>query len=230
MLDSKHEARVKAIVEDWVESGQMFTAYDVTKVLRTEVGTSVHINHFDVRKIVNDMWFDTWNDYKPSVFNDSNYNRTLADLPKAVAWVYHHSLADYMDYDPNAVKKPDSIPTFLNPIQDDNDTDDTDNNTVADVFIGPDKRGRICVPKKALNMIHAKPGDKVLVTPGNDCVLIKDAAYGTKCPGDTYIVDKSNNVRIRPYMFKKANMDVVKVGLFGVQWKVVADEIILETY
>ena len=224
-MDTKTEARVETIVEDLVEDSKMFTAYDVTKIIRNEVDKNVKIYHSEVRLIVNNMW-ETMGQF----FVDNYYVRTfITVINDSKAFVYHNNMDDICNYDTDALpeeKKSNSQP-FDNPIND-NDLDkldDTDNVDSTDDIIMPDNRRRICIPKKSLKAIGLEPGKKVYVHHGNNCVIILDRTLGAY---DTpYIVDKSCNVRIGLKLFRQSGMNMFDVKLNGVKLDVGLNSIIL---
>jgi len=230
-MDTKTEARVETIVEDLVEDRKMFTAFDVTKIIRSEVDENVKIYHSEVKRIVDNMW-DTMGQF----FTDNKYVKTLTWISDNVrAFVYHFAMDDHSQYDPDALPeeknnkandwvRSTSVPVdmtgFSKQVDDyvNDDVDDDDPVVVADdktnFRIMPDNRGRICVPKKALEAIGLTPECTAYIRYGNYYVEVDyNDIYGHD---EIYIVDKSGNVRIGLGMFIKANMDIRKVEMCGV--------------
>lgn len=179
-MDVHNQNRVETIVKDLVEDRKMFTAFDVTKIIRAEVDKDIKIYHSEVRRVVNNMW-----DTMGQLFDNSDYTRTLMNVvANSKAFVYHHSMSDPYTYDPNALPEKEN-----KDVDDDDDDDDDDDN---DVLL-PDNRGRICVPKKALKKMGLKPGDVVYVVVDDMMIDLYDY-YVTN--GVKYVVDKSGNVRV----------------------------------
>lgn len=82
---------VKATVETFVAKAFMFSAFDVTKTVRADLGKSVFVSHNDVRDIVSSMYANGLMD---------QYVRDLAKMgSSAEAWVYYHPISDINDYD-----------------------------------------------------------------------------------------------------------------------------------
>ena len=179
-MDTQTEARVQTLVEDLVEDRKMFTAFDVTKIIRAEVDKGVKVYHSEVRRVVNDMW-----DTMGQLFDANYYVRIFMTVTgNAKAFVYHNNMDDVCNYDP------DALPEKENKDVDDDDLDDDEDN---DVLL-PDNRGRICVPKKALERIGLKPGDVAYVVVDDDMMI---DLYDYYVPnGVKYVVDKSGNVRV----------------------------------
>jgi len=234
-MDTQTEARVQTLVEDLVEDRKMFTAFDVTKIIRSEVDKGVKIYHSEVKRIVDDMW-DTMGQF----FTDNKYVKTLTWISDNVrAFVYHFAMDDHSQYDPDALPEEDnddkadgwisstSVPVdmtgfsnqvddYVNDVVNDDadDEEDVDFNELKSDVILPDNRGRICVPKKALEAIGLTPVHVVYVRNGKNCVIIDSITLETS--DKIYIIDKSNNVRIGLGMFRKANMDIQKMEMCGV--------------
>ena len=232
-MDTKTEARVETIVEDLVEDRKMFTAFDVTKIIRSEVDENVKIYHSEVKRIVDNMW-DTMGQF----FTDNKYVKTLTWISDNVrAFVYHFAMDDHSQYDPDALPeeknnkandwvRSTSVPVdmtgFSKQVDDyvNDDVDDDDPVVVADdktnFRIMPDNRGRICVPKEAIQAIAIglKPGDTVYVHDAKHCVIMDTITLESS--DALYIIDKSHNVRIGLNVFKKAGMDINKIKSCGV--------------
>lgn len=82
---------VMATVETFMNKGFMFSAFDVTKTIRANVGKNVFIPHTEVREVVSSMYEDG---------SMGQYVRDLAKMgSSSEAWVYYHPVSDINDYD-----------------------------------------------------------------------------------------------------------------------------------
>lgn len=177
-IDPIIEAMIQQLSEDKVAAGEMFTAFDISRIVQN-MG---HVNrHENMKCIVHDLY----NRYDR---NDRNlfdgYTRTLIEVQKGKpqAWVYHPVAADPLLYKPPSLSLPTQGMTpqaFYN----------------ISAFIGqrkPDARGAVSVPAAMIRKIGAKPGDTVVVENTGTSLVV--AINGS---GRNYIVNKSNNIRIK---------------------------------
>lgn len=88
MADAATEQLVTAIVQDRVQSGIMFTAYDVTVEARRRGG---NVRHNDVRDLVHELF--------ENGRMGATYNRSLIDVGAPTKpWLYHHFNDDPVNY------------------------------------------------------------------------------------------------------------------------------------
>jgi hypothetical protein len=183
MCDSATADLIRGVVKDLTDENLMFSAYDITKILRDR-GHSV--SHRDVRSEVHSM---LGNDEIPRYvklmhsFEDRDGN-TIS------AFVFMPDGNFVGDYDAKAL--PDSLQNA--PKTNQNATTRVGGKKVARIPFGPlDSRGRLWVPKAALFQLGAVPGDKVFVLVGNGRISITQAKKQNAVP---YHVDKDGLIAI----------------------------------
>lgn len=185
-MQPNEEQAVEDVIADFVQKGIMFTAFDITKVMRSDKGLNVY--HSDTRDFIRRFWNKGRMD---------GYGSTLVNLPVSgspLAFVYHPLTSDPNMYDPNnlvaAIKSADPVG---DPVAADPD------GTVIRV---PDHRQRICVPKEMIDSIYrsvcGRSVNVVAYGPGNRIEVGFETFYDTGADVSVYLIDKSGNVRISP--------------------------------
>lgn len=152
MCDFATQNRTEEIINEFITSNTMFSAFDVTYKLREE-GFKVY--HSEIRNIVRNM------------FNNdllTNYSRTLINIDNTQTFIYHGSNSDPYTYNKDwQVKK--SISTDINNLTtvDDNNSslstpinikDNTDNTNIDSIIVHRTKEGRFEIPKKLIDKIR----------------------------------------------------------------------------
>jgi len=207
-------------VEEKINSGKPFTAYDITKAIRKEKQpTGGWIQHFQVKPIVHDLFYNG---------DMGSYTRSIIDTPGGNAWLYHEVGYDIWDYmeEEFGYDRPTTTVTSANDNDDNNSDnsldwdlelgvdddleleddvnnslgdelfDDEDNEEVDGDYFLVDSGGRVCVPKEDVESIGCYPGDFVEVGfyPNENIMHIFRCHYSQD---STHTVDKSGNIRIR---------------------------------
>ncbi|MFA7218938.1 MAG: hypothetical protein WC119_00235 [Synergistaceae bacterium] len=83
---------IRDVIDKFVSDGFMFTAFDVTRTVREEVGKSTSVSHNDVKVIIQ------------NAFNNGELGQYVRDLinvgTKVEPFVYYHPYSDIVNYDP----------------------------------------------------------------------------------------------------------------------------------
>jgi len=179
---------------------KMFTAYDITKMIRAKVGKGVSVSHDDVKNAVHEMFENSVGAMKRLY----RINVCINPAVGASAWLYYEDYYSITDYDPDAIR----VPNFATDVEDEaeveevEDEDDAkadaavedDRDPTAKYDIAVDNRGRICIPNFILKAAGALPGDTVYAAKNIGKIWIDPPAGVDNY--DEYIVDKSGNVRV----------------------------------
>ena len=153
-MDNVTEAVALKVVDELTENKDLFTAYDVTTLLRARGVKVRHQGNGGVRDFVHDLF--TRDDH---VFAD--YNRDLQTLPGGTSvFVFCPYNDDPDNYDPNQHRNTNSTST---PAVQTPTVPVTATTTVDDGKVGTDQRGRLCVRANLLRKLGVFPGYTVFV-------------------------------------------------------------------
>ncbi|HUU87611.1 MAG TPA: AbrB/MazE/SpoVT family DNA-binding domain-containing protein, partial [Candidatus Glassbacteria bacterium] len=99
-----------------------------------------------------------------------------------------------------------------------NDEEDVVNDALDEVFVKPDNRGRVCVPKSMIDALGLSENDPVVAEIGNGQIILYGDKSDVKTDSSTrvYIVDKDHNIRISAYALELAELGdrkMLSVGL-----------------
>jgi len=195
VLRDKIIAKVNALTA----ANVMFTAWDVTRLLRQD---GEYVKHYETKEVVEELFNDE------DIRNASEeYFRTsiCVDPNKGVyAYVYHRAVDDPYTYDPNGltitptavVNQPTVTPSPVAPTPAVSTLTPINVTPAGDGVLHTDTRGRLLIPKKIVNEAGFKVGDVVYayIGMGGDLCVSKYAN-----PQDrSYIVDKYDDLRIKP--------------------------------
>jgi len=175
---------VKDAVEAKICQGEMFTAYDITKVLRKNGWAK----HFTVRDEVHRMFM--------AGEMDPDYKRTNGRVTSNddYAWIYHHYMDDADDYINPSVSPANALsPTNVTPTV----TPTAVSQTVGASYTKTvDNRGRLLIEKRYVANLGLSPGDMadVCLYGRSRLVVSKVVCAGTLLR--VYIVDKDGAIRI----------------------------------
>ena len=221
-------AEIENVVNDFVNGGNMFTAWDVTVAVRKVAKAKVQ--HYEVKREVHQM-FDNG--------NMVGYNRELANLPNVnpQPWIYYPPSADPKTYTGKpvapaaAVALPAPSTTVAGSMTALDDGADIGGD--GSVVYKWDTTDRLCIPNKLIRELGLKAGDEVEVvcevTPTNEVRVIQKGAAAIYnnglSPVATYMVDTYDNVRITRGALNK-------IGLNGVAFEIErnGDEIKVKKY
>lgn len=202
-------SEIENVVNDLVNNGTMFTAWDVTLAVRKTV--KARVQHFEVKREVHQM-FDNG--------NMVGYNRELANLPNVdpQPWIYYPPSADPKTYTgkPVAPAAAAALPAPT-PVASMTALDDgADIGGDGSVVYKWDTTDRLCIPNKLIREMGLKQGDEVevvcAVPPGNEVsVFQKGKPDYTKGLSNvaTYVVDTYDNVRITRGALNKIGLSAV---------------------
>ena len=197
------ETIIRNIISQKVQNGEMFTAYDITLLVRA---TGELAKHSQVKNIVHDLMR---NDNVGITYASSLRTFALAAFP---AVVYFPLGADVSNYDPNAVKKalaqvPNTTSTLTQPVVTTTTTVSGSNNvpttvgaavngnfTNKTVKVGSGNRVR--VPAESIRKLGLKSGDKAYVSADGDNITIS-AAQPVGKTAKAYTVDEYDNLLFR---------------------------------
>jgi hypothetical protein len=181
---------VAEMVEKMVNNDKMFTAFDITSLLRNIHGEE--IRHYEVRGVVHDMFMNS------SLPLD--YICTSVDIPidgkPSKAFVYHPKWKNPIEYNADEFQGEDANP--FSKAQSTGSSVTTSTSTAAPVSKFArmrDGRGRICVPARVVRKAGLVPTDTVMVEISSGKLKLR--------PGNVisvgevrYTVDKHFNIRI----------------------------------
>ena len=214
MLSDATKDEVRAVVGKMTDNDEMFTAFDVTHVIRVTVDPGAP--HHEVKGIVHGMF---GNDELPN-----DYARTPSDIDvggkTANAFVYHPQWKNPMDYDPHRFQDETGDPfdssagmagtptVASTPAPSTPPTPPAPTPTPTPVGVGRcDKRGRISVPAKIMRRLGCYPGSVAWVVPSTNQMTVHRNNPGTGKP-IPYVVDRSGNIRISSRTARIANIAV----------------------
>lgn len=205
---------VKDLVVDtvnaFVQDGQMFTAYDVTKHVRSQ--TSENVRHYEVQSAVHAEM--------ATLVSTGGYDRVLHNFTNnggatVQAIVYFPIGEDFNQYNPDEVKQANSaapvavatvpttatVTTVVSPVA----PVQPSGLSPAQVHITmtKDKGGRVCIPKTLVQQLGVKPGDEVFLheSSSQGLLLITKEEWKHPLLGKLR-VDRDSNVRVTPFYLR----------------------------
>lgn len=164
------------------EAGLLFTAFDITRQIRSE-NTGMNVPHNDVRETVVAEFRTRFHD---------EYSRTLTDLTiGASAFVYHPQSVSAL-----------SFHLAVQPTTPDIDTD-TDTSTDTAAINGTDLtiENRLNIPKTYLDILGLKAGTMVRLDTVNGVLSITET---TSCPYETLFVNTDGRLRLNARTLTRA--------------------------
>lgn len=203
-------AEIENVVNDFVNNGNMFTAWDVTLAVRKTV--KARVQHYEVKREVHQM-FDNG--------DMIGYNRELANLPNVnpQPWIYYPPSADPKTYTgkPVAPTAAAALPAPT-PVASMTALDDgADIGGDGSIVYKWDTTDRLCIPNKLIREMGLKSGDEVEVVcttpPGNEVSVFQKGSPAIFNNGlsqvATYMVDTYDNVRITRGALNKIGLSAV---------------------
>jgi len=210
-MDIKQE--VENVINDFVAQFKMFTAYDVTKMVRhraSQLGLTDRFSHYGkdgVRDIVGELFRDG------SMGNDYDHTLISIDSQKNITAIVYHDVSDSPSvYDSvwvereisQSIPAPVAAPTPIKvPIAAPVSPFVANSNNGC--IVTTDQRGRACVLNSIVRAAGGNIGDwfYATYTPGK-LVLTLGVSCDDSLPH--YVVDKSSNIRVSAYVLNKANI------------------------
>jgi hypothetical protein len=204
-------ALINDVVNEFVNDGKMFTAYNVTTEVRKR--TKDRIAHDEVKRDVHRM------------FNDGemfSYNRSLAMLPgiNPQPWVYHPLAADISLYNGQPTGTVTSTPPFSGvPTLIPHVPNSISTNAVAsDNVFKLDTTNRLCVPAKLIRNLGLSAGDQAAVMYDSELILTSEGKAATMTSADyitSYVVDSYDNVRLTLTALQKGRLNGTEFEIEG---------------
>lgn len=192
MDDAKLLSAVKYVLSELTKQGAVFTAFDVTRILRQN--TDEEINHRTVRNKVHFL-FD-------NMEMPTDYWRTKRMLSIGVGVsVFHPNSTPAENYDEQQWTNSDiTIKSFTNELDCNSNTDETDNATTVEEIrdFEPDKQGRFCIPAKIIKEAGFNKGEKIWATifASVNKIIIGRKPLRSQYKVQSYVVDKDYNIRL----------------------------------
>lgn len=187
--------QIEQLVSQLTGNGTMFTAWDITMMLR-RANPTTNIRHPEVRDIIHQMYTDN---------EISGYIRTTHDVGGNQPFVHHPYGSDVEDYDPNFLSQhtptlspiQTSIQAVVNPIQATSTFSKAKRSRYSPDNVPKDKFGRIRIPASILRTAGFSPKDNVFVVVDPNIITVTSStdSYGIN-NGKKYVVDEYNNVRV----------------------------------
>jgi hypothetical protein len=201
--------QIEQLVSQLTGNATMFTAFDITMMLRRESPTT-NIRHGEVRDIVHSIY---------TTNNMDGYIRSLQDVNGNNAYVYHPYGTNAEDYDAFflSTKTTHSLthtPVVVNQMTTNSQVGNKNKPKRARYSIDSvpkDKFGRLRIPASVVRAAGFSPKDKVYVVLDPNLITITSDAhlYGKK-NGKKYVVDVYNNIRVHlRNKFKEDNFKMV---------------------
>lgn len=182
---------VEDVVNEKVNSGSMFTAWDVTQEVRNR---GHRAKHAEVRDSVHDC-------YNRGIMGVA-YTRTTITVATGNPWLYHRTVDDPATYGNNVASVPVVTPTpvFSSLVK--------TSNVGRLVGRSVDGRGTLSIPTTLLIKAGFKPKDKVFATVSGNNVELMKADPNSRPNGifAAYTVDDYNQIRVTQNFLQKAGL------------------------
>jgi len=194
-------------VQEKTNSNEMFTAHDITRAVRQQVGRGTNVAHREVKQEVHTLFANTG--------MPSHYTRSLANLAgvNPQPWIYHPDTSDPSTYVStlgvaNApAPDPASLTGVTPPTQDADALDDAINKQPDGAF-NVDGRGTLCLPASLVRQAGLTPLDEAYVAQDlvNSAVVLSKNQQPSLTQLSKYTVDSYSNVRITQATLQKAGL------------------------
>jgi hypothetical protein len=205
-LDPFAKEKIDEVVNEWVNAGRMFTAFEVSLAVKER---GVRERHRNLRECVHEAIF--------RLGGANAYTRTLMDVgAPEQAWVYHRLYDNPYTYQPLNRKDSASLPAddplvvpdgIKNPVP--LAANLAAPAAIPDGVYGTDQRGRLSIPVPMLVRLGLGPGKQVVVVcdPANEeCMLMNDETCDQDCSDAVYTVEADGKVRITQAILERAGL------------------------
>lgn len=98
--DTKLSGLIEGVLKDFVKSGRLFTAFDVTKEVRNRADSDFYVSHGDVKNVVHSTYMKEEYPFQ----NGSDYVQSSEYIGGQMATVYHPLGANLCEYNPDDIK------------------------------------------------------------------------------------------------------------------------------
>ena len=204
------EIKANEVIDELIDKGHMFTAFDVTSIVRKELGKSVNVLHKYVKETVQGRYYN--NDMNDG--GSIQYDRTVITIGLNPCLLYHASTADFSKYNPSWLE---DDPEQKNMQSDDDgyspntlDIDDVTNSTILpslnvdnnvqknddgskQVFINSEYR--INIPLELIQKANMAPHQAIGVLVENGKIFITKDILNKKC-NEILSVNRDGRIRI----------------------------------
>ena len=192
--------------QEKIGNGEMFTAYDITRAVRAQVGRSTNVAHQEVKQEVHGL-------FASGQFG-VDYTRNLANLAgvNPQPWIYHRTTDDPTNYVSilGVANAPAADPASLTGISPPQDADALDDaiNKQSDGAFNVDGRGTLCLPASLVRQAGLTALDEAYVAQDlvNNAVVLSKNEQPSLTQLAKYTVDKYINVRINQPVLQKAGL------------------------
>lgn len=216
-MDNTTEQTIRATVAKFVNDGFMFTAFDVTRRVRKDIGKSTFVSHSDTNRIVQGM------------HANGSMNSYVKDLVQVNAnvepWLYYHPYSDVSNYDPHWIENdpnqdnmkadlsaaPTTTAATYTPPTLDLDEEDEDSVPVAStsdtttpvssVCLGKNqhkltKEGRLQIPIDMARTAGFRPYQTVSVVKDGNKLTVTGGAFSAVNVQQRIVVNKDGRIRV----------------------------------
>jgi hypothetical protein len=221
MCDQATQDKIVNVIQELTNNGEMFTAFDVTSILRSR---SEKIRHREVREIVSKQF--------QSMNLPIDYTVSLIDVPaqngNVQARLFHPTSSDISAYDPKRhttvntdpfVSKPVAkpVPITAKPLSFADVAKNLTKPKAPKTSITPigkttDNRGRLLIPAAMVTQAGFGAASAVNVSLSKVWNLLTIKTVNWNSNDVHYIVDYSGNLRIGPKFLRKITTDVRSRG------------------
>ena len=226
MKNEELKQKIEDVIDNFLSQDKSFTAYDVTKLIRTEVGQADHISHREVRKEVHKQMLAEL---------DKDYEKTKHTIQTKDGMfeveVYHHFVCSAADYDPNEIPEP----VMNAPDKEWFEKNLPNDNPEVGVGVGVgvpvpvpvawqnavenavgkhqrDDRGRLLVNAHFIKHMNLKANDIVDIHKEVNTIVLSNPAIGNNLEKITSIqVDKHGYLYLSSKVLKEANINEPKL-------------------
>lgn len=190
MCTSTNAIIVEDVVNEFIDEGKSFTAWDVTKEAKKRGADE---SHWHLKQAVHALFLN-------GAFSLKDYTRSLINIASPPPFLYHPVTEDPQNYEDAVLNRQsgstptDGVQTTPISVDDDDGDDCVDRNT--------DSTGRLCLPKNFLLELSLTPNDVVDVFVNHDNISVY--AHDANQQPDTILkVNADGRVRISPSTLKR---------------------------
>ena len=205
MCDMVTLQKIEDTTREKTAKGEMFTAHDITRAVRAQVGRGVNIRHQEVKQEVHGLFAS--GQFGP------DYTRNLANLAgvNPQPWIYHRVTDDPVNYvSALAANAPAPDPGSLTSVTTTQDADAHDDavNKQPDGAFKVDARETLCLPSSLVRGAGLAPTDEAFVAQDlvNNAVVVSKNEQPSLTQLSKYTVDNYANVRITQGVLQKAGL------------------------
>ncbi|MAE81296.1 MAG: hypothetical protein CMB80_01080 [Flammeovirgaceae bacterium] len=209
MCTPQNESIVSDVIDEFVDSGKPFTAFDVTSEAKKRGATERHVH---LKGVVHAR-------YGNGQLQSAGYNRTLVDIGTPVKpWLYYLDGTDHSKYESDHQVGSTDVDVDIDTDSNDDQYASTDNKNV---FVRKiTNANRLSIPTSMSSRFSNATGAKigVYVTKGKIfLVQTQSPPDGTKLVGHL-TVDVAHRIRISEATFQRADMLRANNGMYKIAY------------